>query len=91
MLAEKHTSDEGVKISIKHFLDIFEEIGVKKIKTVGMDFNPETMEAVATIAGEEGKVLEEVKAGYTLFDSILRPAQVLVGKEQALDEAAGEV
>ncbi len=82
MLAEKHTQDEGIKISIKHFLDIFSEIGVKKIETVGNNFNPESMEAVGTVAGHgEGKVVEEVKSGYTLFDSILRPAQVIVGKE----------
>ncbi len=80
ILAEKHTQDEGVKISIKHFLDIFEETGVKKIETIGKDFNPEFMEAVATREGEEGKVVEEVRLGYTLFDIILRPSQVIVGK-----------
>lgn len=80
MLAEKHTEDDGVKLSIKHFLDIFTEIGVKKIETVGQNFNPEFMEAVGTVDGEENKVVEEVRTGYTLFDTILRPAQVIVGK-----------
>jgi len=79
MLAEKHTNDEGVKISIKHFLDILGEIGVKKIDAVGEDFNPTVMEAVAAVEGEEGKVIEEVRTGYTLFDIILRPSQVIVG------------
>ncbi|MGA2911056.1 MAG: nucleotide exchange factor GrpE [Candidatus Levyibacteriota bacterium] len=80
LLAEKHTQDEGVKISIKHFLDILENEGVKKIETVGKTFDPKLMEAVTTQAGEEGKVLEEVRSGYMLYDSILRPAQVIVGK-----------
>ena len=80
LLAEKHTQDEGVKLSIKHFLDILENEGVKKIETVGKDFDPKLMEAVTTQAGEEGKVLEEVRSGYMLYDSILRPAQVIVGK-----------
>jgi molecular chaperone GrpE len=79
ILAEKHTEDEGVKISIKHFLDIFTEIGVKKIETIGQDFRPEQMEAVGVIEGEENKVIEEARAGYTLFDFVLRPAQVVVG------------
>jgi molecular chaperone GrpE len=78
-LAEKHTQDEGVKITIKHFLDIFDEIGVKKIETIGKDFDPNTMEAVATTEGDEGKVLEEVRAGFTLYDTVLRVAQVVVG------------
>jgi molecular chaperone GrpE len=80
ILAEKHTKDTGVKISIEHFLQTLEQVGVKKIQTVGLSFNPEFMEAVATIEGEEGKVVEEVRAGYTLFDIILRPSQVVVGK-----------
>jgi len=80
LLAEKHTQDEGVKLSIKHFLDILENEGVKKIETVGKDFNPNLMEAITTQEGEDGKVLEEVRSGYMLFDSVLRPAQVIVGK-----------
>ena len=81
LLAEKHTQDEGVKISIKHFLDILENEGVKKIETVGKDFDPNLMEAITTQEGEDGKVLEEVRMGYMLFDQILRPAQVIVGKQ----------
>ena len=38
------------------------------------------MEAITTQEGEEGKILEEVRAGYMLYDSVLRPAQVIVGK-----------
>lgn len=81
ILAETHTQDEGVKLSIKHFLDILEQAGVKKIETVGKDFNPNFMEAVSTMEGQEGKVIEEVRQGYTLFDTILRPAQVVVGSK----------
>lgn len=81
ILAEKHTQDEGVKVSIKHFIDILGEVGVKRIETEGKDFDPNLMEAVSTTSGDEGKVIEEVRAGYTLFDTILRPAQVVVGKE----------
>ena len=81
LLAEKHTEDEGVKVSIKHFLEIFAEVGVEKIETDGKKFDPEFMEAVSTTTGEEGKVVEELKAGYTLYNSVLRPAQVVVGTE----------
>jgi molecular chaperone GrpE len=80
LLAEKHTQDEGVKLSIKHFLDILENEGVKKIETAGKDFDPNLMEAAGTVQGEENKVIEEVRAGYLLYDSVLRPAQVIVGK-----------
>lgn len=79
ILAEKHTQDEGVKISIKHFMDILEKEGVKKIETEGAGFSPKIMEAIGTREGEEGKVLEEVKMGFMLYDQVLRPAQVIVG------------
>ena len=81
LLAQKHTQDEGVKVSIKHFLDVLELEGVKKIETIGKDFDPKIMEAVSTKQGEEGKVLEELRTGYTIYDSVLRPAQVIVGKQ----------
>lgn len=80
LLADKHTQDEGVKIAIKHFMDILESDGVKKIKTENVDFDPNLMEAVTTAEGEEGKVVEEVKAGYTLNGEVIRVAQVIVGK-----------
>lgn len=80
-LALTHTNDEGVKISIKHFMEILESEGVKKIKTVGESFDPNLMEAVTTSEGEEGKVVEEIKAGYTLNGNVLRVAQVIVGSE----------
>ena len=84
LLAEKHTQDEGVKLSIKHFLDILENAGVTKIETVGKDFDPNLMEAVTTQEGEDNKVLEEVRSGYMLFEAVLRPAQVIVGKSDNL-------
>lgn len=83
ILALKHTQDEGVKVSIKHFLDILEFEGVKKIETVGENFDPNLMEAVSTVVGEEGKVVEELRAGYKIFDNVLRPAQVIVGRNQS--------
>lgn len=80
VLALKHTQDEGVKIALKHFLDILEQEGVKKIETEGKIFDPNLMEAVATREGEEGRVLEETRIGYMLEDKVLRPSQVIVGK-----------
>lgn len=81
-LAEEHTKDQGVVLSIKHFLDILENEGVKKIEAKGHDFDPRLMECVQTIEGEEGKVIDEVKPGYMLSETVLRVAQVTVGKSK---------
>jgi len=80
LLAEKHTQDEGVKLSIKKILDILEAEGVKKIQTEGQVFDPNLMECVHAVEGEENKVIEEVRPGYLLYDKVLRVAQVTVGK-----------
>ena len=80
LLAQKHTEDEGIKLSVKHFLDILEGEGVLRIEALDKDFDPNLMEAVSTASGQEGKVVEEVRSGYTLNGQILRPAQVVVGK-----------
>lgn len=81
-LAEKHTEDQGVKLSISQILSAFKEEGVEKIETIGKDFDPNLMEAVHTTEGQNGKVAEELRAGYTLFGQVLRPAQVVVGRQQ---------
>jgi len=80
-LAQKHDESEGLKVSIAQFLDVLKSEGVTRIETVGLDFDPATMEAIATDKGEEGKVLEEIRSGYILNDKFLRAAQVKVGKE----------
>lgn len=82
MLAWKHITDKGLQITIDQFLKLLEQEGLTRIKTIGEEFNPHTMEAITTLEGEEGKVLEEVRPGFMLYDSVLRSAQVIVGKSK---------
>lgn len=80
MLAQKHIQDKGLELSIDQFLKALEAEGVKRIKTGGEKFNPHEMEAIGTAEGEKEKVIEEVRAGFMLYDTVLRTAQVIVGK-----------
>lgn len=80
-LANKHDESEGLKVSIKQFLDVLKSEGVEKIETNDKEFNPATMEAIAIDKGPDGKVLEEIRPGYILNEKLLRAAQVKVGKE----------
>ncbi len=77
-LAQRHIQDEGLILSIKQFLDVLKSVGVERINTQNQAFDPSLMEVVEK-TGEEGKVLEETRAGFTLFGKMLRPAQVKVG------------
>lgn len=81
MMAQAHLHDKGLEVSISHFLDTIKGEGVTRIKTVGETFDPLFMEVIAVEEGEEGKVLGELRAGYMLYDKVLRPAQVKVGKK----------
>ncbi len=82
ILANKHDESEGLKVSINKFLDVLKSEGLTKIETVGKDFNPQIMEAIAIEDGEEGKVLEEIQSGYLLNGKLLRAALVKVGKSE---------
>ena len=82
MLAYKHDQNNSIKVCIGQFHDTLKAEGVTRIKTEGEKFNPETMECVTTTDGEEGKVIEEIRAGYLIYDKLLRPAQVIVGKKE---------
>lgn len=80
-MAQKHDQSQGLKISTAQFLDVLESEGVKRIETVGKQFDPLLMECIQTVEGEDGIVLEETRAGYTLDEKVLRVAQVIVGKK----------
>ncbi|MBI1919116.1 nucleotide exchange factor GrpE [Candidatus Microgenomates bacterium] len=85
MLAQKHVQDEGVALGVKQLITILEQEGVKPVETQDKNFDPQTMECVATESGERGKVLQELQRGYVLYDKILRPAKVKVGEESKKD------
>jgi len=79
-MAMQHSDDKSLAVSVQQFLNILKSEGVAKIETVGQEFNPHLMEAVATDEGEDGIVLAEIQSGYTIHDKLLRPALVKVGK-----------
>lgn len=82
ILANKHFKNEGFDLSIKQFQEVLKGEGLTRVETVGREFNPEMMECVDTVEGEEGKVIEEVSSGYLLNDKLLKPARVKVGKDK---------
>lgn len=79
MLAQNHSKDEVLSLSVKHFLDILKGEGIEKIETIGGKFDPGVMECVEVKEGNEGEVIDEVRAGYLMNGKTLRPALVSVG------------
>jgi molecular chaperone GrpE len=71
---------EGIALIHRKILILLENAGVSIIQAEGQQFDPREHEAVMHAEGEEGKVLAEVQRGYKLYDRVLRPAMVVVGK-----------
>nr|WP_315346915.1 nucleotide exchange factor GrpE [Hoylesella enoeca] len=76
--------EEGWELIFKKLVKTLEGLGVKKIDTVGKDFDVDYHEAVAMVPGmgddKKGKVIDCVQAGYMLNDKVIRHAKVAVGQ-----------
>ena len=63
-LAQKHLNDDGLGLTIQKFIEILKQEGVTLMQPLkGAKFDPKLMEALGTVEGEEGRVIEEVLAG----------------------------
>ncbi len=75
---------EGVEKIFKQFEKTLEQMGVERIKTVGQIFDPRLHEAVSMEEGDGTVevISEELQAGYTLGDDVIRHAMVRVKMEK---------
>jgi molecular chaperone GrpE len=84
---DKHVSNsmvEGVNMTLKEILKIFEQFGVKRFESIGNTFDPNLHQAVMqeeTDAFPENTVSKELQKGFMIHDRLLRPAMVVVSKK----------
>ncbi len=81
---------EGVRMTLKSFMDIFARFGATPFESVGQEFDPNRHEAVLQEASSEYPdmtVTREFEKGYTLRDRLLRPAKVGVSRSSKDDDA----
>ncbi|MFA6536906.1 MAG: nucleotide exchange factor GrpE [Patescibacteria group bacterium] len=75
----------------KQLADLLSTNGITEIKTVGEKFDHNLHEALEyrETDGEDGIIIEELKAGYKLNEKVIQAAKVVVGKatEQLSNEA----
>ncbi len=71
---------KGVQAIVKQFEKTLSDIGVQRIQTVGEAFDPRLHEAVSMEDGDGATeiVSEELQAGYTLGEEVIRHAMVRV-------------
>lgn len=75
---------QGIRMMHQLFSDSLKRAGLERIKTEGESFDPNFHEALLSIpvesAEQDGRVMQELKAGYSYAGQTLRPAQVAVGR-----------
>ncbi len=71
----------GVELSVGQLKAILKEQGLEEIESSG-GFNPSLHEAVDTREGDDNIILETLEKGYTLGGKVIKPAKVVVGRQQ---------
>jgi molecular chaperone GrpE len=74
---------QGLDMTHKEILKVFEKFNVKPIEAKGQAFDPTFHEAVmqeATDEFDENMVINELQKGYLIHDRLLRPAMVVVAR-----------
>jgi len=72
---------EGVGMTLKEILKVFENYGVKPIESLCKAFDPNFHQAVMQQDSEEhpeNTVIAELQKGYMIHDRLLRPSMVIV-------------
>lgn len=82
-LASKYTKDDNIKLTVGRVIEILQENGIEKVVVDNAKYNPDTMEVIEVVEGDEGMVKEEVRPGFILNGKLIRPAQVKVGGKKA--------
>jgi molecular chaperone GrpE len=83
----KNTEDRevivtGLQMVLKKLNSLFEKEGLKPIESVGKEFDPnlhEVIQRVETDGGDERRIVEEVRKGFTLRGKVIRSSLVKVG------------
>lgn len=74
----------GIQLVFTKLRNTLNAKGVKEMKSIGEEFNPDVHEAITEIPVNDpamiGKVVDEVEKGYTLNEKIIRYSKVVVGK-----------
>jgi molecular chaperone GrpE len=83
---------EGLKLVLDKFSKVLEEQGIKKIDTIGKEFDFNYHDALLQQPSNDvpaNTILEEVEPGYMYKDKVIRHAKVIVSQE--IEESKPEV
>ena len=72
----------GVELTQKQLINVFEKFGINEINALGEKFDPNQHQAISMMESEEepNKILTVLQKGYLLNERVIRPALVTVSK-----------
>ena len=74
---------DGVVLTEREFLNVFERHGIRRIDPKGEKFDPNLHQAIAEFPNPDlpdGTIAEVAQTGYVIEDRVLRPAMVVVAR-----------
>ena len=74
---------DGIQIVMRQFVETLAKLGVERVATVGLPFDPAVHEAVQQVESADlpaGSVAQELLAGYHVGERLIRPAMVVVAR-----------
>jgi len=82
--ADVNAIKQGVELVYNKFMLILGQNGVKTIETIGKPLDTDYHEAVALVDTDDetkkGKIIDCIETGYTMNETVIRHAKVVVGK-----------
>lgn len=84
-LEKKGLAEKGIYMIRAQFGDVLKKRGLERIPCEkGEQFNPSVHEAIAEVDSElpAGVIVEEIEAGYRLYEKVLRATRVIVSKDK---------
>lgn len=81
---------EGINMTLKEILNVFESFAVKPIESLKKTFDPNFHQAVMqeeTENTEENIIIKEFQKGYMIKNRLLRPAMVVVSKAKKTNKS----
>ena len=82
---ELKTLFEGVEITKKNLLKVFQDFDIQRIYPLNQSFDHRFHEAISQVVDEEKEpntIINVVQAGYIINDRLLKPAVVIVTKKE---------
>lgn len=84
---ENHEWVGGIGLIREKFHGALDAIGATEIQALAEPFDPRLHEAVGSVAGPDGQIMNVMQSGWAIDEQIVRPTLVMVGNGESQEES----